>query len=141
MPESSRHHLNAVDVVSLGLKPHIVGREVPSEENVVQARLAGHDLLQGGVQGPGGQVAGVLPPVISPRPSLLLLLLAGGQSEETTDGIAALDWGSNTVVQLQVEVGEMEDTAHWDRAGGQGRGLVGRNVVQVSDIQPPVGLS
>ena len=140
MPESSRHHLNAVDVVSLGLKPHIMGREVSSEENVVQVRLAGHDVLQGGVQGPGGQVAGVLPPVISPRPSLLLLL-AGGQSGETTDGVAALDWGSNTVVQLQVEVGELEDTAHWHRAGGKGGGLVGRNVVQVGDIQPPVGLS
>ena len=140
MPESSRHHLNAVDVVSLGLKPHIMGRKVSGKENVVQVRLAGHDLLQGGVQGPGGQVAGVLPPVISPRPSLLLLL-AGGQSGETTDGVAALDWGSNTVVQLQVEVGEMEDTAHWDGVGGQGGGLVGRNVVQVGDIQPPVGLS
>ena len=138
MPESSRHHLNAVDVVSLGLKPHIVGREVPSEENVVQVRLAGHDLLQGGVQGPGGQVAGVLAPVLRLRPGLRL---AAGQTGQTTDGVATVDGGPHTVVQLQVEVGQVEDTADRHRAGGQGWGLVGRDLVQVSDIQPPVGLS
>ena len=139
LPESGRDDLNAVDVVCLGLKPDIVGREVPSEENIVQVRLGGHDVFQGGVQGPGGQVTGVLPPVLSTRVSLSSV--AAGQPRQTTDGVVAVDWGPHTVVQLQVEVGQVEDPADRHRAGGQGWRLVGGNVVEVSDIQPPVGLS
>ena len=97
MPESGRDDLNAVDVVCLGLKPDIVGREVPGEENVVQVRLGGHNVFQGGVQGPGGQVTGVLPPVLSTRVSLRL---AAGQTWQTADGVLAVDWGPHTVVQL-----------------------------------------
>ena len=115
MPESGRDDLNAVDVVCLGLKPDIVGREVPGEENVVQVRLGGHNVFQGGVQGPGGQVTGVLPPVLSTGVSLRL---AAGQTWQTADGVLAVDWGPHTVVQLQVEVGQVEDPADRHRAGG-----------------------
>ena len=138
LPESGRHDLNAVYVVCLRLEPHIVGGQVSSEEDVVQVGLGGRNVLQGGLQGPGGQITGVLPPVLSTRVSPRL---AAGQSWQTTDGVATLDWGLQAVVQLEVEVGQMEDPADWDRAGGQDWRLVGRDVVNVSNVQPPVGLS
>ena len=138
LPESSRHDLDAVDVVSLGLKPDVVGREVSSEENVVQLRLAGRNVFQGGVQGPGGQITGVLPPVLGTRVGLSL---GAGQTRQTTDGVATVDWSPHTVVQLEVEVGQLEDPADGDRAGGQDWRLVRRDIVYVSYVQPPVGLS
>ena len=138
MPESGRDDLNAVDVVCLGLKPDIVGREVPSEENVVQVRLGGHNVFQGGVQGPGGQITGVLPPVLG---TWVGLPLGAGQTWQTTDGVATVDWSPHTVVQLEVEVGQLEDPADGDRAGGQDWRLVGRDVVKISNVQPPVGLA
>ena len=140
LPESGRHDLNAVYVVCLRLEPHIVGGQVPSEEDVVQVGLGVRNVLQGGLQGPGGQVTGVLPPVLSTRVSVRPRLGAG-QPWQTTDGVATLHWGPLAVVQLEVEVGQMEDPADWDRAGGQDWRLVGRDVVNVSNVQPPVGLS
>ena len=101
-------------------------------------RLGGHNVFQGGVQGPGGHVTGVLPPVLSTR---LSPSLSAGQSWLTTDGVVTLDGGLQAVVQLEVEVGQMEDPADWDRAGGQDWRLVRRDIVYVSNVQPPVGLS
>ena len=138
LPESGRHDLDAVYVVCLRLEPHIVGGQVPSEEDVVQVGLGGRNVLQGGLQGPGWQVTGVLPPVLSTRVSVRL---SAGQPGQTTYWVVALHWGPLAVVQLEVEVGQMEDTANWDLAGGQDWRLVGRDVVDISNVQPPVGLS
>ena len=93
-------------------------------------------MFQGGVQGPGGHVTGVLSPVPCAKLSLTAL-----QTGETTDGVVTLHRGSNTVVQLQVEVGQVEHPADRHRAGGQDWRLVGRDIVNISNVQPPVGLS
>ena len=138
LPESCSHNLDAVNVVCLRLEPHIVGWEVASEKNIVQVRLAGHDVFQGGVQGPGGEVTGVLPPVLSTR---VALSSTAGKTWLTADGVVTLDWGPHTVVQLQVEVRQMEHPADRTRAGGQDWRLIGRDVVKISNVQPPVGLS
>ena len=138
MPESSSHNLDAVNVVCLRLEPHIVSWEVASEENIVQVRLAGHDVFQGGVQGPGREITGVLPPVLS---TWVTLSLSAGQTWLTADGVVTPDWGPHTVVQLEVEVRQVEHPADRARAGGQDWRLVGRDVVKISNVQPPVGLA
>ena len=115
-----------------------MGGKVSSQEDVVQVRLGGRNVFQGGLQGPGGQITGVLPPVLSTRVSVRL---GAGQPWQTTDGVATLHWGPLAVVQLEVEVRQMEDPADWDLAGGKDWRLVGRDVVNVSNVQPPVGLS
>ena len=95
-------------------------------------------MFQGSVQSPGGQVTAVLTPVLGSRPSLNL---TAPQTWQATDGVATVDRGPDTVVQLQVEVRQMEDAADRHRAGGKGWRLVGTDVIEIRNIQHPVGLS
>ena len=95
-------------------------------------------MFQGSVQSPGGQVTAVLTPVLGSRPSPNL---TAPQTWQATDGVATVDRGPDTVVQLQVEVRQMEHPVDRTRAGGQDWRLIGRDVVKISNVQPPVGLS